>query len=63
MRVRLMFNEPGMTTVCNDGEKIDMGSVLEWLVLEICGFYVNVIVSVTVLLFNYSPLSNLASVK
>ena len=61
VRVKLMFKKDDI--VCNNNEPVDMGSVLEWLILEICGFYVNVIVSVSVILLNYSPLVRRGSVK
>ena len=61
VRVKLMFGKEDI--VCNNNETVDMGSVLEWLILEICGFYVNVIVSISVILLNYSSLMRRGSMN
>jgi hypothetical protein len=56
-----MFGREGITAEncgLSDGNTIELGSVLEWLILEICGFYINVLVSVSVLMVNYSPFAN-----
>jgi hypothetical protein len=58
IRVKLMLEGEGK--IC---DPVDLGSVSEGLIMEITGFYVNILISIALLLASYTPFKVNANTK